>query len=189
MPLEFSESFISALDKDLLIRGAIAVLLVVAGIFLGKFVKFVFRRIFDKILSRKFVQAPLLDLFFVVIKWSIYLTFIYFALRVLQVSFLLDYLTTILLILPTLTVAVVLVLIGYGLAGYLYQLILESELGEKVNAGKAVYLLVIYLFLFYAIKTALISQSPSFTNLLLIIYSAAFCLFVVIQSAKKYLLS
>ena len=59
----------------------IAILLVIVGVFLGKIIKFFLRKGLEKIKIEKMIKWGFIELFLTVIKWSIYILFIDFALR------------------------------------------------------------------------------------------------------------
>ncbi len=163
----------------------LAILLIIVGIFLGKLVKYLIRRFFEKIKADKAVKWSILELILTIIKWSIYLLFIYLALGTLNVPTLTGWLEKALLPIPALVGALILVVVGFIIASYLKEVIEETEVEGKDALAKAVFYFVWYVFLVYAVKTALISQEVNIVNTLIMVLTVIIAIAISYTEAKK----
>jgi len=163
----------------------LAILLIIIGIFLGKLVKYLIRRLFEKIKADKAVKWSILELILTVIKWSIYLLFIYLALGMLNVPTLTGWLEKALLPIPALVGALILVVVGFIIASYLKEVIEETEVKGREALAKAVFYFVWYVFLVYAVKTALISQETNIVNTLIMLLTVVVAVAISYTEAKR----
>jgi len=168
-----------------LINLVIAIILLGIGIFLGKFVKFVFKKTLEKSGVERTTKKSFIELFLTVIKWSIYLLFLSLALDQLGIPQLTKWLTSILVVIPAIVGALLLISLGFGIAVYLKSLVEESEIeGWKILANIMFYF-SIYIFSIFAIKTALISQDKSTVNMIVLILTAIITAAIAYYHVKK----
>jgi hypothetical protein len=164
----------------------IAIILIVIGIFLGKLVKLLLRKLFDRIKLKKKINPEFIDLFLVIIKWSIYILFINAALIQLGIPIFTNWLTTILGVIPALTGALIIISIGFAIGTYLKEVIIESKLKNGDILGEIFFLFTNYIFIIFAIKTALISIKDIFiTNLLVLIFTILGAVALIIYYFKN----
>jgi len=175
-----SEKFAIGDINLFLINLIIAAILIVVGLFLGKFIKFVLRKAIDKASIGTTTRRSFIDLFLNVVKYSIYVLFIVWALDQLGIPQLTSWITSILVVIPALVGSLILIAVGFAIAVYLRDLIEESKvLGWEILSMLFFYFMV-YVFMVFALKTALISQDKSTVNIIIIILTA------VVSSAVAY---
>ncbi|MBI2499701.1 hypothetical protein HYV88_05655 [Candidatus Woesearchaeota archaeon] len=150
----------------------ISIILIVFGIFLGKLVKFILRNALEKIKVDKIIKQSFINLFLVVVKWSIYILFIDISLMQLNLPVLTIWLTTILGVIPSLTGALIIISAGFAIATYLKKVVSESKIENGVFLSKMFFYFVNYIFMIFAFKTALISLQDKFiVNILLVVFT------------------
>ena len=166
-----SEEFAKININTFLINLIFAIILLVIGIVLGKVVRYILKKLIDKIGTERISRKSFIDLLFTVIAWSIYLLFISLALKQLKIPALTTWLTSILLFIPALVSSLILVSIGFAFAVYLRDLIEESEiLGWKVLSNLLFYF-VLYIFVVYSLKISLISLEPLISNIIILLFT------------------
>ena len=166
-----SEEFAKININTFLINLIFAIILLVIGIVFGKVVRYILKKLIDKIGTERISRKSFIDLLFTVIAWSIYLLFISLALKQLKIPALTTWLTSILLFIPALVSSLILVSIGFALAVYLRDLIEESEiLGWKVLSNLLFYF-VLYIFVVYSLKISLISLEPLISNIIILLFT------------------
>ena len=166
-----SEEFAKININTFLINLIFAIILLVIGIVFGKVVRYILKKLIDKIGTERISRKSFIDLLFTVIAWSIYLLFISLALKQLKIPALTTWLTSILLFIPALVSSLILVSIGFAFAVYLRDLIEESEiLGWKVLSNLLFYF-VLYIFVVYSLKISLISLEPLISNIIILLFT------------------
>lgn len=173
---------------EFLLNLLIAILLIIIGIFLGKLAKYLIRKIMDSIKLKKIASPSFINLFLIVIKWSIYVLFINLALIQLNIPTITSWLTTILGVIPALTGALIIISVGFAIASYLKKVIADSKVEGWEMLSYIFFYFIIYVFLILALKTALISIKDAFlSNVLVAILSliAGFGLIVHLSQKKK----
>ncbi len=149
-----------------------SVILVAIGIFLGKLVKYLVNRGIEKSGIQRTTKKSFIDLLLGVIKWSIYILFFIIALDQLGIPQLTDWLTSILVVVPALVGALLLISMGFALATYLKDLVEESKIEGWETFSKIVFYFLIYIFMVFAFRTALIGYDSQVINILIIILTA-----------------
>ena len=158
--------------NEVLTNIVIAILLVVVGIILGRLVMIILRRISDNLRLEKVIKYNLIEFVLVVVKWAIYVVFINLALIQLNIPNITSGISTVLGVFPTLVAALLLIVIGFTIATYLRDLIVDAGIeNEKILAG-IIYYFTIYIFVFFGIKSVLGSQDRNFVNMLILIITA-----------------
>ena len=149
-----------------------AAVLIILGILLGRLIHFVFKRAVEKGRMQKTLQNSFIHLFLTVIKWSVYLLFVNLAIVALGIPQFTKWLSDILVVIPALVGALLLIGGGFAIATYLKDLVEESRIEGWKILSKILFFFVLYVFLVFAFKTALISFERTTVDYLLIIFSA-----------------
>ena len=153
----------------LLINLIFAVLLILLGIFLGKLAKYLVKRGIERSGIERTKQKSFVELLLSVIKWSIYILFFIIALDQMRIPQLTNWLTSILVVVPALVGALILVGTGFALATYLKDLIEDSKIEGWEIFSKLIFYFLLYIFMVFAFKTALIGQDEQVVNVLVVI--------------------
>jgi len=135
----------------------LALALLLAGIFLGKFVAYILKRINKATDVKEQVSPSFVRLIITVIKWVVYIIFINLALKQLPFPFLGNFFSKILLIIPAFVGALILIGIGFAIAIYLRGIIEDSEITDWKALSQYLYYFILYVFGVYAINLALIA--------------------------------
>lgn len=126
--------------------GAIILLLIgwIVGSTLGKILEKLFKRY--KI-DERFIKKPTLkfsEIFPTLISWVVYLFFIWTAVEFLAIEALIIPFRVVFNFLPRLIEAIIIVLIGYGIAEYVRQQVEKSKIAFSELIGKILFFLVLY---------------------------------------------
>ncbi|MBS3074482.1 hypothetical protein J4447_03440 [Candidatus Pacearchaeota archaeon] len=148
-----------------------AAVLIVAGVILGTLVNIILKKMAKKGELDKARSYNFIKLFIMVITWSIYLLFLNFALVELNIPVLTGWLSSILLVIPSLTGALILIVAGFAIATYLKNVIEESRIEHWKILANIFWFFVLYIFTVFAFKTALISINSTIVNWLIVIMS------------------
>lgn len=174
-------SFFSKIALDI----ALGILLIIIGVLIGKLVKYILRKITEKIDLKKIINYQFINLALNLIKWSIYLIFFTFAIQLMPFPNLIETLSRFLVVIPALTSALILLIVGFIIANYLRELIIDTEVtGYKLFANYIFYFLI-YVFGIYTLKIALVSLEEFTSSSILLIYSLFFGTFILIHALKK----
>lgn len=188
---ETSSSFLEIIGvgnvdwNQFLINIVLAVLLIVAGVILGQIVKIILRKAMEKGRVEKTPRYNFLDFLIIVIKWSIYILFLNLAIEQLGIPILTSWLTSVLLVIPALTGSLILIMVGYSIGNYLKKMVLDSKLEEWQPLAYIFFYFIIYIFLIFAFKTALISSDKTFVNYLILIWTVILAVSIAWANAKK----
>ena len=147
----------------------LAAALLLSGVFLGKVVGYFLSRIVKATDIEKEVSPSFVRLIITVIKWSIYIIFVNLALSKFSIEGLSDIISDILIVVPALTVALVLIGIGFIVAIYLREVIEDSEITGWKMLSEYIYYFVLYVFGVYSINLALISIDSLTRNILIVV--------------------
>src|SRR3989338_2255331 len=186
-------SFLSALSEkfaigdinSFIVNLIFAVLILVIGIFIAKLINFLIKRAIKRASMERVTTASFIRLFLSVVEWSIYLLFLSFALDQLGIPELTSWLTTILVVIPALVGASILIVVGFAVAVYVRDIIAESEIvGWKVLSMIFFYF-ILYVFMIFALKTALISFDKDIVNKLLLIFTTIITLGITYWTVRK----
>jgi len=178
-------AFSSVNVRTIAIRGGIALVIIILGILLGKIISLGLKKISQKLELNKYVRGSFIDLFLVVIKWSIYIIFINIGLNQLGIPTLTNFFTNILIVIPAFIGALALLAIGFAIAVYLRGVIEDSEITGWDLLSKMIFYFVLYIFGIYSIKLALISFDETMTNYLILILTAVITAVVGYLFVKK----
>ena len=177
--MTFYDSIKGVFEKILLsqlaFNGFFALGIILIGILLGKIIDSAFRKLIEKIEIDKHVRGSFIELFLFVIRWTIYISFINLGLDQLGLEVVSNFLPSILITIPTFTGALLLLVIGIGLAHYLRKIIKKSEIEGWEFMSQVVFYFVVFMFGIYSFRIALIPVDAS-TRSLVLIYAAAIAL-------------
>jgi len=171
--------------NEFLINLIFAAILIFVGIFLGQIAKWILRKIAKKSKLDRSRGYNFFKLFITVVTWSIYLLFLNLGLVQLDIPLITDWLSSIILIIPALTGALILIVVGFVIATYLRDLIEESKISNWKILSQIFWYFVLYIFTLFAFKTALISLDKQLVNMLLIVMSVVVGASVVLHNFKR----
>ncbi len=180
-----SEKFYVGDINIFIINLVFAIILILFGIFLGKFIKFALRKGIDKSGVTRTAKRSFIELLLSVIKWSIYILFFILALDQIGIPQLTNWITSTLVVVPALVGALLLISIGFAIATYLKDLTEESKIEGWEVLSKLFYYFIIYVFMIFALKTALISQDKNVVNVLIVIFTAIITTGLVFWNIKQ----
>jgi len=181
--------FNTDVDMNLfLIKFLLAILFIIVGIFLGKIIKYILKKISDRLELEKKVKGSFIDLFLTVVKWSIYIIFVNMALIQLPIPSLTILLSKILIVIPALVASLVIIAIGFGIAVYLREIIEDSEVTGWKILSQYFFLFILYVAGVYALKIALISLDDLISNILIGVFSVIVGVGVAYYFVKKELM-
>ena len=184
-----SEKIFSGSISSFIINLVLAAILFVIGLLLGGIVKIVIKKILEKAEVGKTTKKSFVNLFLTVIKWSIYLLFASLALDQLGIPWITKWLSSVIVVIPALVGSLILICFGFAVAVYLKDVIEESKVLQWQILSNIVFYFIMYIFLIFALKTALISFDNNTVNIILIIFtsviSASVAFWHVLQAKKK----
>jgi len=163
----------------------LATLIFFAGIILGKLVKFIVKRTIEGTDVEKSIRSSFIQLFLTSLKWAIYILFFDLALIQLGIASFTSWISSILVIFPALVGAIILIGIGFSIAVYLKIIIKESQIESWEILSNILFYFVLYIFVVFSIKTALIAQDKNTVNLIIIILTAVTSVSVAYWQVKK----
>ena len=159
-------------------RGVVAILLIIAGLFLGSLIGTGLKRLVSKLDLNKKIKSSFVNLFIGVIKISIYIFFITLALNQLQIPSLTNALISFLIVIPAFTAALIIITIGFEIAVFIKKVIEESEIKEHKILSELLFYFIIFISLIYSLKIALISINKETAHYLIIISSTIISIIV-----------
>jgi MFS family permease len=157
------------------LAGAIVLLLVgwIAGSIIGRLTKEFLKRlkIEEKITRGNKPLFKLSDILAVIFSWTVYLMFIREAVNVLALPTLVEVMGTILAFLPGLVGAIIVVVAGHSLAGYIKKHVEDSGVTYSDIIGNVLFFLIIYISI--AIALPLVKIDPFLINAILLVIIAS----------------
>ena len=182
------ETFFNSINFDVwAFRSFITIALILMGIFVGIIFTKALKKLSTKLELQKNIRASFIDLFLVIIKWSIYLIFLNFALKQLQILSLTAFVSKILIIIPAFTGALVLIASGFAIAVYLRDVIEDSEVTGWRMISMIIFYFIIYISIIYALKTALIFLDDIISNYAIVALTIIFGVATAYYTVKKEL--
>ncbi len=172
---------------SLLFEIFLAIGILLFGILFANLVSHLLLKLIKAIDINKKIRDSFVRLIIIVIKWSIYITFLIISLSKFSVPIIGDFITRVLVVIPALTTALVLIGIGFAIAVYLREVIEDSEVTEWKTLSIYIYYFVLYVFGIYALNFALISVDSLLRNILIVLLTAIVGVSVAFISVKKYL--
>jgi hypothetical protein len=131
--------------------------LILIGIFIGKFSKWIIKKILvSGFKLGTFIKVEIIDTFASIIKWVIYIVFLQSSVTALGISILSKYLGTALGIISGLIGSIVILIVGYGLANFLKVKLEGTKLENISILSSILFLFIVYISLVLAIQSALV---------------------------------
>jgi hypothetical protein len=158
--------------RELVINMIYTVALIVIGFFLGWMVYVLLKRVLKRSGVEHVRGYSFLNVIISAIKWGIYLLFLDLGIRQLGIPQFTSWISDVLLVMPALIGSLIIIAIGFAIAIYLKNSIEESRIEGWQVLSKLFFYFIIYVFMVFAFKTALISLDSNIVNILLIVLSA-----------------
>ncbi|MCX6748847.1 MAG: hypothetical protein NT076_04550 [Candidatus Pacearchaeota archaeon] len=158
--------------SSLITNSIVAVILIVIGLFFGWLIKVILKDLIKKAELEKTTKTSFINLFITVVRWSVYLLFISLALDQLGIPELTRWLSNVLVTIPAIVGALILLGIGFGVSVYLGDVIEESRVLHWKTLSTIVFYFVNYIFVIFALRTALIYLDIETLNWITIIFTA-----------------
>lgn len=152
----------------------LALLIIAAGFVFGRLVKYLLKKAADKTNLQRVIKLSFIDLFFTVIKWCIYLVFISIAIGQLGVPELINRLASLLVVAPAIVGSLIIIVVGFGIAVYLRDLIKETNVKEGKTIGLVLFYFIGYITIIFALEIALMILEKDVLNTIIIIFTAVF---------------
>ena len=180
---KYSSEIFGMDSNQLFLNIALAIAILIIGIFLGKIVNFLLAKLFQQFELKRKIRSSFISLFLVVVRWSIYLVFLSLAINRLGIPALAHLLTTVLITIPAFVAALVLISIGFAIAVYLRDVVEDAEVTGWDLISRILFYFVLFVFGVYALRVALIAFDPLTTNAIIVVLTA------VIASAMAYIIA
>jgi hypothetical protein len=181
----------------------ISVLWLVIGFIIGKIVGKIVKEILSRIkldeyiIESEKIKLKLSDAFSMLFKWVIYFIFIIIAADALGIQVIIDLVSSVIEFLIGIIKASIILLVGYSLAGYLKDKVIQSKTLYGEVVGQLVFFLIIYISISAALPLVGIERLTELTDRILLIIVSAVALGVAIalglglkpfveEMAKKY---
>jgi hypothetical protein len=164
----------SVLDSAITILPGLAasIILLLIGWAIGSIIGRVAKEIMlrfkiDQYISKKGAMIKLSDIFPLMFQWIMYLVFIKAAVEALGIQALIEFVGMILNFIPGLLGAIIVVIVGYAIAGYIQKGIEKSKIAYSDIMGNVIFWLTVYVS--FAIALPLVNIDATLINNLLLI--------------------
>ncbi|MBU1252437.1 MAG: hypothetical protein KJ905_00840 [Nanoarchaeota archaeon] len=166
-------NFVGSIDTRLLILKVIfAVGLIVVGVIFGRIVNIGLKKFFDKIELETKIKKGICDLTRAIIRWSIYTAFFIGGISQLGISTT-KTVTNVLVIVPSFVGALIILIVGFGLAYFLRRIINESGAKHISALSESMFYFITYVSSVYALKTVFIPLGE-ISNSIILVLTASF---------------
>ena len=166
-------NLIGDIDPNLLVLKLIlALALILIGIAIGRLINAGLKKIFVKISLEKKIKTGICDLIRAIIRWSVYIAFFIFGISQFGIS-ITRTISNVLITIPSFVGALVILIVGFGLAHFLKKIINESGARQVNNLSEIIFYFVVYVSGVYALKTVFIPLDYSFSNNLILVLTAS----------------
>lgn len=163
---------------DLVINSILFLLIILAGVILGKLAKYILKKIINKFEPEKIFPKNIIDLGLTIIKWTVYIIFINIALTRLQIPYLSEFLYKTLSTIPLLVVAFVIIVFGYSVATFLRRI--TSKIKDWQNLGIILYFFTIYSSLVISIQLIFLQEKILSISAVLL-FTAGFVIYLLLK--------
>jgi hypothetical protein len=170
--------------KTIAVKSVIALIILFIGIIIGKVMSSLLNKALDKARIEKTKAYNFFKMLVVIIKWAIYIMFLNLSIRFLSIPQFTYWLTDILVIIPALIGGLLLIVVGFAIAVYLKRAIEESKVENCEVLSNIFFYFIVYVFMVFALKTALISMDTATTNILVIILTGIIAAGIAYRTAK-----
>ncbi|MBU2458977.1 MAG: hypothetical protein KKB29_01285, partial [Nanoarchaeota archaeon] len=162
-------NFVGSIDTRLLILKVIfAVGLIVVGVIFGRIVNIGLKKFFDKIELETKIKKGICDLTRAIIRWSIYTAFFIGGISQLGISTT-KTVTNVLVIVPSFVGALIILIVGFGLAYFLRRIINESGAKHISALSESMFYFITYVSSVYALKTVFIPLGEISNSIILVL--------------------
>lgn len=159
-----------------------SLIIVIVGIFIGKFVKLILSRVFYKLKFEKIFKFGTVEVGLTIIKWAIYLFFISFAIEQLELPYLSNGFLSSLSLIPKSIGALIILVGGFFLGKYLRDNVVQANKEWSLLGHICFYF---FLYLAFIISIQLVFTSNVFlVNWISLIFTGFFLLFLVLRYRK-----
>jgi len=170
--------------KELIINSVIALVLIVAGIIIGKIVNYVLMKMIDKARIERTPSYNFFRMLTVIIKWGVYILFLNLAISQLGIPQFTYWISEILIVIPAMVGALLLIVVGFAIAIYLKKEVEESKVESAKILSNILFFFILYVFMVFALKTALISMDSVTVNILVIILTGIIGMAIAYRAIK-----
>lgn len=172
-------------SSPIALKTIFALVIIALGIFVGKGVSYLMSKFGEKLDLDKKMRSSFWGLIVNLVRWSIYLVFLNWAINQMGVPNLTSALSKVLLVIPSFVVSILIVVIGFIIARYLKDISQESVDKENEFISKYLFYFVIFISGVYALKIALYNFDTNILNSLTIIFSIIFAMSIGIISSLR----
>ncbi len=177
--------FESASSNMVVLEIFLAIVIMLAGIVIGKAISYFITRISGKLNLQKRIRPSFLGLIITLVRWSIYIVFLSWAISQLPLPALTNIITNVLLIIPSIIAALTILVLGFVVAIYLREVVEEAEITGWKFLSMYLFYFVIFISGFYSLRVALFGAGPEIINYLAVIFSTIFAVSVGILIVLK----
>ena len=161
---------------ELLNKMIIPILILIAGIILGKIVIKTAKKIIEKPEANKVINRTFFEILAIFVGWSIYIASFSLGIKYLDMPIITNVLSDILLVIPAFIGAIVVLITGSIVAGYLKKIISKSGLEDNQTISESVSTLVVLLTLIYSLKIAFLPLNSVLMNWIVLSAAVIFLL-------------
>lgn len=160
----------------------IALVLIIIGIFIGKFVKLILGKVFNRLRLEKIFKYGTVDISLTIVKWSIYLFFIGVAIEKLNIPYLGAPLYNTISIIPKSIGSLIIIIAGFFLGSFFKDSIIQANKEWKILGNISFYFL---LYLSFIISIQLVFTFSSFlVNWVSVLFTGFYLLFLTLRYKK-----
>lgn len=170
--------------KELGFNAVIALIILVFGILLGKFIKLILKRASKKFQLDKIFESHGIEVVLTIIKWTVYIFFIGFAIEQLDIPYLSTSFADAVSIIPKSIGALTIIVLGYVLARFFQKNIVRNSSKEWFLLGYLLYHFLIYLSLLFSIQLIFVGND-FLSNWISVIITVFYLLFIVLFYTRK----
>jgi len=174
----------TAIIKSVSVNFLIAALIAALGIFMGKLVKLVLRKIFERMGLPKIFKFGSIEAGLTIIKWSIYLFFFGFAIDQLKIPYLSTSFVSALTIIPKSIGAYIVIILGFLIGKFFQEAIAQTKKKELNLLGEIS--LNFFVYLAFMISIQLIFANDDYlVRWISVLFTGFYLLFAVIKYGWK----
>ncbi|MFH1711424.1 MAG: hypothetical protein ABH840_03890 [Nanoarchaeota archaeon] len=170
--------------KALIINSVIALVLIIAGIIIGKILGSFLMKIIDKARIERTPSYNFFKMLTAIIKWGVYILFLNLAISQLEIPQFTYWLSGILIVIPAMVGALLLIVVGFAMAIYLKKEVEDSKVESAKVLSNILFFFIIYVFMVFALKTALISIDSVTVNILVIVLTGIIGMAIAYRTIK-----
>jgi hypothetical protein len=167
-------------SKNIGLNLFIGLVIILIGIFIGKFVKLILNRVITKLKLDKIFKFGTLEVGLTIIKWSIYLFFIGFAVEQLGIPYLSTSFANAISIIPKSIGALVILVVGFALGRFFQDTIEQTGKKDWDLLGNISFYFFVYIS--FILSTHILFVTNQFlVNWISLIFTTFFLLFLTLK--------